>query len=148
MAQDEACRPHLGLHRVMAACTCHDAKGIDMGLRGFGAAVALAAGALWMMSGTAREHPVLGSDAPESIGPLEAHVAARPNDVRETRALAQQYLDVRQPGLAIVLVEGAPDFVRDDVRLRHIFARALIDAGRNGEAFAVEQRVMDICGAV
>jgi hypothetical protein len=119
--------------------------GIDMGLRAIGAA-ALGAGALWMMSGTARERLVLG-DAPQSIGALEAHVAARPDDVRETRALAQQYLDVRQPGLAIVLVEGAPELVRNDVGLEHVFARALIDEGRNGEALAVERRVADVCGA-
>lgn len=122
-------------------------RAIVKGLRAYGAAVVMAAGALWLMSGTAREHLVLGGDAPESIGALESRVAARPNDARETEALAQQYLDARQPGLAIVLVEGAPASVRDDVRTQHILARALIDAGRNGDAFAVETRVLKMCGA-
>jgi len=119
-----------------------------MGLRAYAAAVVGAAGALWLMSGTAREHPLLGSEAPQSIGALEARVASRPNDARETQALAQQYLDARQPGLAIVLVEGAPESVRDDVRVQHVLARALIDAGRNGGALAVETQVLEACGAV
>ncbi len=118
---------------------------LDMGLRACGAAVVVAVGTLCIMSGTAREHPVLGGDAPESIGALEARVAARPNDAQETRTLAQQYLDARQPGLAIVLIEGAPAAVRNDVRVRHAFARALIDAGHNGEALDVEDLVVGTC---
>jgi hypothetical protein len=116
-----------------------------MGLRACGAAVVVAAGMLCIVGGTAREHPVLGSDASASIGGLEARVAACPNDAQETRTLAQLYLDARQPGLAIVLVEGAPAEVRNDVRVRHAFARALIDEGHNGEALVVEELVVGTC---
>ena len=121
-----------------------DAGG-NMGLRVYGAAVLMAAGALWMMSGTAKERPMLGGAAPESVRALEASVALRPDDARETQALAQRYLDARQPGLAIVLFEGAPAAARDDVRVQHVYARALIDEGRNDEALDVEQRVIGTC---
>jgi hypothetical protein len=111
-----------------------------------GAAVLVAAGALWVfMSETDREEPVLSGGAPESVRALEASVAAEPNDSEDTRALAQAYLDARQPGLAIVLVGGAPPKVRDDVRVKHVYARALIDAGRNDEALVAESNVVWTC---
>jgi hypothetical protein len=114
----------------------------------YGAAVLVAAGSLWIMSGTAREEPVLGPAVREPVRALEASVSAHPGDVQGTRALAQEYLDARQPGLAIVLVEGAPASVRGDVRVEHVYARALIDEGRNGEALGMEKRVIGTCRAV
>ena len=120
-------------------------SGGEMVLRIYGATVLLGAGMLWMMSGTARERPVLGDAAPEPMRGLEANVAARPDDAGVTRLLAQGYLDARQPGLAVVLIEGAPAAVRDDVRVQHVYARALIDEGRNDEALQVELRVVAAC---
>jgi hypothetical protein len=99
---------------------------------------------LWAMSGPAREYPVLG-EASQSVRELEASVAERPSDPLQTRTLAQEYLDARQPGLAIVLVEGAPAAVRADVPVEHVYARALIDEGRNDEALRVETRVLETC---
>jgi hypothetical protein len=104
---------------------------------------------LWAMSGTQREKPVLASTAaPQAVEALEANAATDPGDVEATRALAQAYLDARQPGLALVLVEGARSAVRDDVRVQHVYARALVDEGRSGEALAVEQRVVTACRPV
>jgi hypothetical protein len=97
------------------------------------------------MSGTQRERPVLAATASESLRALEAEVAAHPADVDPTRALAQAYLDARQPGLAVVLVEGARPAVHDDVRVQHVYARALVDEGRNEEALSVEKRVVASC---
>ena len=116
-----------------------------MGLRAYGVAMVAAVGALWLMSGTQREKPVLAATEPEAVRVLEASVVARPVDVDANRALAQAYLDARQPGLAIVLVEGAALVVRDDVRVQHVYARALVDAGRNDEALAAERRVLAMC---
>jgi hypothetical protein len=116
-----------------------------MGLRSYGVAVLAAAGALWLMGGIQRERPVLAVTAPASVRALEARVAAAPNDPTATRALAQVYLDARQPGLAVVLVRGAPEGVRRDVRVQHVYARALIDEGLDAEALAAEQRVVGAC---
>jgi hypothetical protein len=115
-----------------------------MGLRAYGVTVLAAAASLWAMSGTQRERPVLAAE-PEPIRALEVATAAHPGDVELTRELAQAYLDARQPGLAIVLVEGATATVRDDVRVQHVYARALVDAGRNDEALAVEKGVVAAC---
>jgi hypothetical protein len=116
-----------------------------MGLRVVGVAVVAAAAALWAMSGTQREKPVLAATEPDAVRMLELSVAAHPTDVEATRSLAQAYLDARQPGLAVVLVEGASPQVRSDVRVQHVFARALVDEGRNEEALAVERGVVAAC---
>ena len=117
-----------------------------MGLRAYGVAVLMAAAALWAMSGTQREKPVLAATAPDAaVRVLEFNAAAHPDSVESTRALAQAYLDARQPGLAVVLVEGSKRTVHDDVRVRHVYARALVDEGRNEEALAVEQGVVLTC---
>jgi hypothetical protein len=119
-----------------------------MGLRTVGVAVLAATAILWVLSGTQREKPVLAATAPDAVRALEAAAVAHPADPDSNRALAQAYLDARQPGLAIVLVEGASPGVRDDVRVRHVYARALVDAGRNDEALTVERGVLAACGPV
>lgn len=116
-----------------------------MGLRTYGVAVLAASGALWLMGGIQREKPVLAATAPASVRALEASVAASPSNPVVTRSLAQAYLDARQPGLAVALVEGAPEGVQHDVRVRHVYARALVDEGLDDEALAAEQRVVDAC---
>ena len=116
-----------------------------MGLRVYGVAVLAAGGLLWAMSGTQKEKPVLAAAEPDGVRALEFAAAAHPESAESTRALAQAYLDVRQPGLAIVLVEGAAPTVHDDVRVQHVYARALVDEGRNDEALAVEGAVVARC---
>jgi hypothetical protein len=116
-----------------------------MGLRAYGVAVLVAGAGLWAMSGTQREKPVLAEAAPAAVRVLEFNAAVRPDDAESTRALAQAYLDARQPGLAIVLVEGSRRTVHDDVRIQHVYARALVDGGRNEEALAVETGVVATC---
>src|SRR5579864_1814921 len=111
-----------------------DTPGGSMHLRAFAAAVLVAAGALWVMSDTEKEQPVLGVLSAEVVRATEGNVATNPNDASETASLAQRYVDVRQPGLAITLIEGAPAAVREDVRVQHAYARALIDEGHNTEA--------------
>jgi hypothetical protein len=116
-----------------------------MGLRAYGVAVLVAAAGLWAMSGTQREKPVLAETEPDAVRVLEFNAAVQPDSVEATRALAQAYLDVRQPGLAIVLVEGSKRAVHDDVRIQHVYARALVDGGRNEEALAIEAGVVATC---
>jgi hypothetical protein len=119
-----------------------------MALRVYGAGVFVVATAVWAMSGTERERPVLSVGAPETIRGLESAVAAQPSDSTETRRLTEAYLDAHQPGLAIALVEGAPPTVRDDVRIQHVYARALIDEGRNNDAIDAERHVVGGCRAL
>ena len=116
-----------------------------MGPRAYGVAVLAAGTILWVLSGTDHEKAVLAAREPEAVRALEARAVARPSDPDASRALGQAYLDARQPGLAIVLVEGAPPVVRSEVRVRHLYARALIDEGRNDEALAVERGVVAAC---
>src|ERR1700687_2645484 len=120
-----------------------------MGLRAFRAygvmVLSLAAG-LWIIGGTQREKPVLAATAFEAVRELEATAAERPDDSEATRALAQAYLDARQPGLAVALLQAAVRATRTDLRVRHVYARALVDQGRNDDALAVEGEVVAACG--
>jgi hypothetical protein len=126
-------------------------------LRAFGIAVASVVALFWAASGTQRERAILtgatGSAAsgPEVVRDREAAVAARPDDPAAARALAQAYLDAQQPGLALALLEAAPESLRNgasDARTRHVYARALLDQGRNDEALAVEEGVVASCAPV
>jgi hypothetical protein len=127
-----------------ALCHAHDVKD-DMGLRLCAATVLGAAAALLLTNGAQREKPVLAVAGVQPVSALEAAVASNSNDVESTRALAQAYVDATLPGLAAALVDGAPPIVRNDVRVEHVVARALVDEGRNAEALAVERRVVASC---
>jgi cytochrome c-type biogenesis protein CcmH/NrfG len=116
-----------------------------MGLRTYGAAALTAVAALFMMAGPQREKSLLATTAPESIRALETKAANGPDDAEATRELAQAYLDARQPGLAVALVGVASAPVRDDVRVRHVYARALMDQGRSEEALGAEAGVLATC---
>ena len=119
-----------------------------MAHRSWSVAVPIAIGSFWLMSQPAGQHPLLASQPPETVRSLEASVAAHPDDPEPTRSLGQAYLDARQPGLAIVLVEGAPQNVGDNVRVEHVYARALIDEGRNNDALRAETHVVETCGVL
>jgi len=116
-----------------------------MNVRGFGAAALLVACTVWIASGTQHEKPLMGPAATLAIRGLEEMTAMSPRDPEFTRRLAQMYVDERQPGLALALVEGASADVKDDVRVAHVYARALLDSGRNGDALAAERRVLAGC---
>jgi hypothetical protein len=111
----------------------------------YGVTVLFGMSALWVMSGTQRPASVLTSPSTERLRALETRVASHPEDAATTRTLAQAYLDARQSGLALVLLEAAPSAVRDDVRARHVLARALLEQGRNDKALDVESGVVASC---
>jgi hypothetical protein len=111
--------------------------------------VLVAAGAVWMASGVERERAVLspageGSDRGAMVG-LEAKVAAAPDDDAQLRALAQAYLDAHAPGLALALIERAPEGVRLRSKVQHVYARALLEEGHAQDALAVERSVLRTC---
>ena len=111
----------------------------------------LCVGALWSASGTQRERPMLAARTPaaSAVTALEARMATVPSDspisISATRELIQAYLDAHRPGLAVVLVAAASPDARGDVYVGHVYARALMEQGRNGEALAVERGVLERC---
>lgn len=100
---------------------------------------------LWLSSGTQRERPLVADDRLEIVRRMEARVIALPDDESARRDLAQAYLDVRAPGLAIHVVESAPKALRHRPRLEHIYARALTEQGRSQDALRAERRVLAEC---
>jgi hypothetical protein len=117
-------------------------------LRVFGIGVASFVALFWAAGGTQRERALLTGDAPDRVRDRERDAAARPGDPAATRALAQAYLDAQQPGLALALLNptGSPPGVgAADPRTRHLYARALLDQGRNDEALAIETGVVASC---
>jgi hypothetical protein len=118
---------------------------MDSWVRGVHGFVALVgAGVLLVSSGTQREKPLVRSSQ-DSLPAIEARAWTRPGDPEAIRHLAEAYLGVRQPGLAIVLIEAAPQEVRADVSVRHVYARALMDEGRDGDSLRIERSVVGEC---
>jgi hypothetical protein len=111
--------------------------------------VLAAAGAIWMASGTQRESAVLSpvgqASDPTAVVGLEAEVARSPGDDAKLRTLAQAYLDARAPGLALAVIERAPDEVRGRAKVEHLYARALLEEGHAQDALAVERTVLRTC---
>lgn len=116
-----------------------------MNLRTWNVAVIVAVAGLWFASGTQKEKSVLSSAKSDAVRALEAQVSAHPDDTALLRQLAQAYLDAHASGHAVSAIEGAPAATRADARVQHVYARALVDQGRNQDALAAEQRVLDRC---
>ncbi|HVH40922.1 MAG TPA: hypothetical protein VM925_01225 [Labilithrix sp.] len=120
-----------------------------MGVKGWNIAVLVAIGAIWFCGTTQREKPVVGDSSSSSgrgrVGALETRAAAYPTDTTALRELAQAYLDVHQPGLAVGAIERAAPAVRTEPTVEHLYARALLDQGRSADALAAEKRVLAAC---
>jgi hypothetical protein len=116
-----------------------------MGVRTFGAAVLAVVVAAWLTGAHQREKPLWAAFSSDAVRGLEGAVAAHPGDAGAVRRLAQAYLDAGQPGLAVGLVDRSSPGVRADVRVRHVFARALLDQGRSEQALAAERSVLAAC---
>jgi len=117
-----------------------------MGVKGWNVAVLVAIGSIWFCGTTQREKPVVGDSTHHGrVSLLEAKAAAAPKDPAALRELAQAYLDIRQPGMAIGAIERAPAAVREEPTVEHLYARALLDQGRSADALAAEKRVLAKC---
>jgi hypothetical protein len=116
-----------------------------MTLRAWNVGVLGAAVATWLACGTERERPVVEQANADAVHALEANVAAHPADAKSSIALAQAYLDSKNPGLAVSVLESAPVAVRADLRVEHAYARALVAQGRNQEALVAERQVLAAC---
>ena len=117
-----------------------------MGVKGWNVAVLVAIGAIWFCGTTQREKPVVGNSSHTGrVGALETKAAANPNDPAAVRELVQAYLDINQPGMAIGTIERATPDVRRAPTVEHLYARALLEQGRSGDALAAEKRVLAAC---
>jgi hypothetical protein len=116
-----------------------------MGMKGWNVVILLAIGGLWLASSTQREKRVVGDLHQDRVALLEEKAAAAPSSAATVAELAQAYLDARQPGMALAVVEHAPAHVRSEPAIDHLYARALLDQGRSADALAAERRVLDRC---
>lgn len=117
-----------------------------MGLKGWNVAVLFAIGAIWFAGTTQREKPVVGdATRTDKMAALENQAAESPTDIPKLTALAQSYLDARQPGMALATIERAPAQARSQPAVEHLYARALLDQGRSADALAAERRVLARC---
>jgi hypothetical protein len=117
-----------------------------MGAKGWNVAVLMGVVAIWLCGVTQRERPVLGDGSrTDRMGELESTAAAHPTDPAALRDLGQAYLDARQPGMAVGVIERAGPLVRADATVEHLYARALLDQGRSADALAAERRVLARC---
>lgn len=130
-----------GYNRVRKARGLTD----HMGIKGWNIAVLMAMGAVWFCGTTQREKPVTNASHTGPVATLEMKVAASPNDPTALRELAQAYLDIRQPGMAIGAIERGAPVVRSEPVVEHLYARALLDQGRSADALAAERRVLAMC---
>ncbi len=120
--------------------------GKTMGVKSWNLAVLAAIGVVWFCGTTQREKPVLGDSTHAGrMGELEMKAASHPTDSTALRDLGQAYLDARQPGLAIGVIERAAPAVRGEAMVEHLYARALLDQGRSADALAAERRVLARC---
>ncbi|MDB4946438.1 MAG: hypothetical protein JWP97_5972 [Labilithrix sp.] len=120
--------------------------GLPGGVKGWNLAILVAIGAIWFAGSTQREKPVVGDLArTDQVAALEDQAAASPADARRVRELAQGYLDARAPGMALATIERAPESVRKEPAVEHLYARALLDQGRSADALAAERRVLAAC---
>jgi hypothetical protein len=119
-----------------------------MGLKGWNVAILVAIGAIWFAGSTQREKRVVGDTThTDRVALLEEQAAASPADAARVRELAQAYLDARAPGMALASIERAPDAVRREPSVEHLYARALLDQGRSADALAAERHVLAYCAA-
>jgi hypothetical protein len=102
--------------------------------------------ALWTLGTTQHERRFIGHDADRSrIAALEHASAIAPSTPAALLALADGYLDARQPGMAVAAIERAARALRATPEVEHAYARALFADGRGTDALRAERRVVVAC---
>lgn len=119
-----------------------------MGMKAFNFVVLGAVAALWVASSTQREKPVISEAHADSVRTLEQSVSDNPDDAEAVSKLAQGYLDAHSPGLAINTIVNAPDQVRAQPPVMHLYARAMLEEGRSQDALQMEKRVLQRCAQI
>ncbi len=94
------------------------------------------------MTRTTPAAPVAVAPPNTQIGELEEAAARAPQDVGAAHALADAYVRVGQPGLALAVLNRAPERQPSLLDAR---ARALASLGQLGPALTVQLRVLVMC---
>lgn len=117
-------------------------------MREFVISAVILAGAfgLWVSSGVHREAPLVGHSAlTEEVAAHEDAVALDPENKEKLASLCSTYLQREAPGLALAAIHAAPDTVREDPEIRHLWARALLHEGHASDALAKQRGVIRTC---
>jgi hypothetical protein len=97
----------------------------------------------WLSTNTRREKSLVVAST--EIVRLEHALRATPGDGAHVRDLATLNLDARLSGLAVALLDTAPESVRRSPATLHVKARIQLEQGRAGDALATEQQVLSVC---
>ncbi len=102
--------------------------------------------AAWGLGITEHERPLIERSAERNRLVRLEHASAEARASRATLLeLAEGYLDARQPGMAIATIERASPELRTVAEVEHLYARALVAAGRATEALMAERRALSAC---
>ena len=100
---------------------------------------------LCMLAGANREAPLVGHQKlGDNVPGLENAVARQPDNTQALIDLTEHYIERGAPGMALAALERAPETVRHDPRVAHLWAVALLHEGRASQA--LEQERLAIAG--
>ncbi len=108
-------------------------------------------GALVVAWGATHLHQPAAALGPSDLGrghlaELEDRVATDPADASAARDLADAYLSMRQPALAVSVLGAAAPEVREDPAVLHRLAKAYEETGRMDDAHATAELALARCG--
>jgi tetratricopeptide (TPR) repeat protein len=81
----------------------------------------------------------------QDLARLEDALAARPTDARLAERLAERYLDLGEPGLAVAALRSADPSVLEDPLTAHRLAQAYEQSGRVSDALATANLALARC---
>jgi tetratricopeptide (TPR) repeat protein len=82
----------------------------------------------------------------DDLAELEDAVAANRGDTHLASALADRYLSLRQPQLAVATLSASTPEVREDPAILHRLAQAYEETGRMDDALATARLALARCG--
>ncbi len=101
---------------------------------------------LWLSSGVHRQAPLVGHRALNNhVASLEQQVARDLDNPEKLYDLCDAYLSREAPGFALSAILRAPQEVRSNPAIHHLWARALLHEGKASEALAKQRVVLERC---
>ena len=101
---------------------------------------------LWMSAGVHRDAPLVEHRGMTSeVAAMENAVALNPNDPEKLSSLCSAYLEREAPGFALAAIHRAPETVRQQPPIHHLWARALLHEGQASDALAKQRYVLAEC---